>query len=85
MVISIRSDDLPCLAHGLMASLPPKEKGTPSCPAYRVVRGFFSVVVQIGFVFPSKQLLMTVQQFVLLCPHDLPCIITITNIEKTLV
>ena len=28
---------------------------------------------------------MTVQQFVLLCPHDLPYIITVTNIEKTLV
>ena len=36
-------------------------------------------------MFPSKQLLVTVQQFVLLCPHDLPCVITITNIEKTLV
>ena len=25
---------------------------------------------------------MTVQQFILLCPHDLPCIITVTNIEE---
>ena len=31
-----------------------REKGTPSCPAYGVVRGFFSVVVQTWLCVPNQ-------------------------------
>ena len=52
MLVSIRSNDLPCLAHDLTASVPLKEKGMPLCPTYQVVRGFLSVVVQTWLHVP---------------------------------
>ena len=83
MLASIGFDGSPCLAHGPLASLSPhREKGMPSCPAYGVVRGFFSVVVLMWLHVPDQTNTVAVQQYIPLCPHNMPCITTVMNIEK---
>ena len=54
MPISLLFNSSPCLAHGPSASLPYREKGTASCPAYGVVKGFFSVVVLMWLHVPNQ-------------------------------
>ena len=86
MLVSIRSDDQTCSVHGPLASLPPTERRVLPCAlCTELWEDSLVSYFRYGFMFLIKQVLVTIQQFILLGPHNMPCITIILNTEKILV